>query len=112
MLRDWLKAENDPNVMILKYEYLVGLNQKEAFEKIFDFCGIQMPRKEMNRLLDRYSFKKLSGRRPGEEDHRSHYRKGTPGDWRSHFTPEHASLFKKMTGDLVVQLGYEKANNW
>lgn len=29
-----------------------------------------------------------------------------------HFTPEHKKLFKDVTGDLLVRLGYEKNNDW
>jgi hypothetical protein len=40
------------------------------------------------------------------------FRKGVVGDWRSHFTEEHKRLFKETAGDLLIQLGYEKNNNW
>jgi hypothetical protein len=40
------------------------------------------------------------------------FRKGVVGDWRAHFTAEHIRLFKETTGDLLVQLGYEKNNDW
>jgi len=40
------------------------------------------------------------------------FRKGVVGDWRSHFTEEHKCLFKATAGDLLIQLGYEKNNDW
>ena len=40
------------------------------------------------------------------------FRSGKTGAWREHFTDEHTKLFKEVTGDLLVQLGYEKENNW
>ena len=40
------------------------------------------------------------------------FRKGKVGDWPSVFTNEHKDLFKKETGDLLIQLGYEADNNW
>lgn len=40
------------------------------------------------------------------------FRKGVVGDWRSHFTGEHKRLFKETAGDLLIQLGYEKNNDW
>ena len=39
-------------------------------------------------------------------------RKGVTGDWRNLFTPEIVDLFKEMTGDGLVRLGYEKDTNW
>lgn len=40
------------------------------------------------------------------------FRKGKPGNWREHFTPENVALFKQATGDLLVRLGYEQDGNW
>ena len=55
---------------------------------------------------------KANGRAPGREDPRSHYRKGTAGDWRNHFTERHVSYFKEHFGDLLVTLGYESGREW
>jgi hypothetical protein len=40
------------------------------------------------------------------------FRSGKTGGWRNHFTDTHKSLFKDVAGDLLVQLGYEKNNDW
>jgi len=40
------------------------------------------------------------------------FRSGKTGGWRDHFTEEHKRLFKDVTGDLLVRLGYEKNNDW
>jgi hypothetical protein len=40
------------------------------------------------------------------------FRSGRTGGWREHFTQEHKDLFKDVTGDLLVKLGYEKNNDW
>ena len=40
------------------------------------------------------------------------FRSGKTGGWREHFTDEHRKLFKEVAGDLLVQLGYEKSNDW
>lgn len=40
------------------------------------------------------------------------FRSGKTGGWREHFTDEHKKLFKDVAGDLLVQLGYEKNNDW
>ncbi len=65
----------------------------------------------LGRVWD-HRFEKKARRRKGEEDPRSHYRKGQPGDWRNHFTEEHVAAFKEKFGDLVVRLGYEPDNDW
>lgn len=56
--------------------------------------------------------KKAKGRVKGQEDRGSHYRKGTPGDWRNHFTDRHVAAFKEQYNDLLVKLGYEKSCDW
>jgi hypothetical protein len=40
------------------------------------------------------------------------FRKGMIGDWRNHFTPEHTRAFKRVAGDLLMQLGYEASLDW
>lgn len=62
---------------------------------------------------EKYSFKKLSGgRKQGQENTDSHYRKGKRGDWRNHFSERHKSVFKHKYGELLIKLGYEKDLNW
>ena len=64
-------------------------------------------------IVRRKSFARLTaGRRPGQEDQASHYRKGQPGDWCNHFTAEHAASFEQHFGDLLVTLGYEADSHW
>jgi hypothetical protein len=58
-------------------------------------------------------FSKLAdGRTEGDEDQKSHYRKGLPGDWMDHFNGQHKRYFKEHYNDLLVKLGYEKDNDW
>jgi hypothetical protein len=58
-------------------------------------------------------FSKLAGgRNIGREDMKSHYRKGTPGDWKNYFNEQHKDYFKKNHNDLLIKLGYEKDDEW
>ncbi len=58
-------------------------------------------------------FEKFTGgRKRGEEDTKSHYRKGEGGDWVNHFTEEHVAAFKERYGDLAERLGYEENGDW
>ena len=52
------------------------------------------------------------GRRAGEEDEKSHYRKGKSGDWTEHFEDRHRDLFKELYPGLVPQLRYHPDDNW
>ena len=69
--------------------------------------------KRLKRILHKNRFKKLAaGRRHGEEDNQSHYRKGVAGDWKNHFESVHKDYFKEKFGDLLIRLGYEKDHQW
>ena len=59
--------------------------------------------------LHRNSFTELSGgRAPGQVNSGHHYQHGVPGDWRSHFGPEHVTAFRQRFGDMAGQLGYRR----
>lgn len=40
------------------------------------------------------------------------FRKGQTGGWKKHFTSDQKKLFKKVAGQLLIDLGYEKDFNW
>jgi len=40
------------------------------------------------------------------------FRSGKTGEWKKHFTDEHKKIFKDVSGDLLIKLGYEKNNDW
>lgn len=112
-LRSWASApETDPNVLLLRFEEMSGANSFHVFSRLFSECDIAMPDKHLKQLIQEYSFERLSGRRQGEEDIFSQYRKGIPGDWRNHFDDIVIEKFKETTGDLVVCLGYEERADW
>ena len=77
------------------------------------FSKASISRSYLQKLLDAYSFDKLSeGRRKGMEDQHSHYRKGAAGDWKNYFKAAHKERFKEHYGPLLIKLGYEKDDNW
>lgn len=57
-------------------------------------------------------FENVYKRKLGEEDAKSHGRKGTPGDWRNHFTPDFARQFEQKYGALLIATGYEPDAAW
>ena len=104
-----------PNVLELKMEE-VTRNPREKFVEIFAHLGIigkRISLKKLYKILERKSFAALAGgRKPGDEDIHSHFRKGIPGDWVNHFTGEHKKYFKEKYNDLLIKLGYEKDPGW
>jgi len=110
-LEGWFKQKSE-NVKLIKFEDFFGPKQLTIFSELLEHCDINLTNNEIDMLLDKYSFQKISGRKQGTEDIKHHYRKGTPGDWRNHFTNEHKNIFKDLSGSLLVTCGYEKDNNW
>jgi hypothetical protein len=67
----------------------------------------------VERCIEATSFERLSkGRKRGEEDSSSFHRKGVAGDWRGVFTERDKEVFKEAAGELLIQLGYERDDDW
>ena len=99
----WLEQQN---VMCIRFEDLIN-NRDATLLKMLDEVektGYKIPtprEKALPILVEAIQPKK------------SHtFRSGKTGGWTQHFTAEHKKLFKDVTGDLLVQLGYEKTNDW
>lgn len=56
--------------------------------------------------------RKASGRTSGQEDVKSHYRKGLPGDWMNHFEDIHYEYFHDQYQHVLAKLGYEHDSSW
>ena len=61
----------------------------------------------LGRVYDLRFEKKTGGRKAGETNVKSHYRKGVAGDWINHFTEEHVAAFNERFGDVLIRTGYE-----
>jgi hypothetical protein len=102
---------DDPNCLCMRYEDVLA-DPMTWFHKAFRHYGFDNKQvRQAGRIARSISFES-SGRKLGQEDRKSHKRKGTPGDWKNHFTDEHRELFKEHLGDICVTLGYEKDNDW
>jgi len=96
-----------PFVYRTSFEALVGskgggsntLQIREA-DNIARHLGIRYPRR--NRLK---AAKELFGQS-------FTFYKGKIGAWKTEFTDQHKDLFKQTTGQLLIDLGYEKDNDW
>ncbi len=66
---------------------------------------------QIEEVIDKYSFEKLTGRNRGEEGKmiRTGYmlRKGISGEWKQHFDDELVQKCNKAIGREIVELGYE-----
>src|SRR6187399_232853 len=88
----------------LRYEDLLA-RPIETAAAVFNFLGVDTA--PAAQCIEAASFEKLSGgRKPGQEDLASFYRKGVQGDWRNHMDAEQERAFIAATGGLMADLGY------
>lgn len=110
-LDGWFKQKLK-NVRLIRFEDIFGTKQYDVFSDLLNYCNINVSKEDVKFLLEKYSFKNISGRKQGSENVKHHYRKGTPGDWKNYFTEQQKDIFKNLSGDLLITCGYEKDNNW
>lgn len=107
--RSWLSA-GEP---FFRFEDITE-NPTENFRKIFlEHCGLPIDPTLLDEVLARNHFSRCSGGRDkGNEDITSHYRKGTVGDWRLHFSEKTKTEFKRLFNNVLVLGGYERDDLW
>ena len=110
-IRDWREHRHSTLSNETCYEDLLRDTFTE-FRRLVRFFGLQVSDAEVRDIVDAHTFKRVTGRWPDEEDVTSHQRKGIVGDWQNVFLPRHVKAFKRMAGDLLIELGYEDNADW
>ena len=105
--RSWMQREEDHNkIKIFRYEDFAADNYAFLIELLKYLC-IDVPQDDLRKLYGDNTFSRITGGRElGDEDERSHYRKGVSGDWKKHFNPPIMDYFRQITGDLLEVLDY------
>ena len=99
------------DVYVVRYEDLIQ-NQQEVFGNIFEWLGWSLPLETVIAVIERHSFKRRSGRSPGETDLVSHFRRGLAGDWKNHFTRDLGELWEGLYPGFLAKVGYETRDDW
>ena len=99
----WL---NQPSVLSVRFEDLI-LDRDTELDRLLEYLemrglSLQVGRSQAIEILKQAIIPKKSGT----------YRKGKPGNWQEHFTPQNIALFKEKAGELLISLGYESDNSW
>lgn len=99
----WL---DHPEIQVLRFEDFIT-DQKQAVERVFSHAvsrgfPANCERETAIHIL-------ISGVNPRRSPT---FRSGKIGSWLAQFTPDHKRLFKEVTGDLLVRLGYERDQDW
>ncbi len=99
----WLDS---PSVLCLSFEDLV-LRQRESLVRILDHIESGQFRIPTSREKAIAVIEKAI-----QPEKSPTFREGKTGKWRDYFNEEHKQLFKDITGDLLIKLGYEENNDW
>ncbi|MEM7330671.1 MAG: sulfotransferase domain-containing protein [Chloroflexota bacterium] len=114
----WLNSNS--GALFMRYEELLG-DPVPNFAKVLRHIGIEKNVESLaDVIVERNRFERLSmgkriwenGRKPGQENNNSHFRKGITGDWKNYMKSEHVARFKEVAGEQLIELGYEKDNDW
>lgn len=88
------------------YEDLLA-DPKKEMESLFRFLGVDTRPETIDQVFQATDFKSMQKTGSG-----SFFRKGQAGEWAKYFSAEHKALFKKIGGQSLIRLGYEKDMNW
>lgn len=95
----------------IRYEDMLE-DPHAVMSRVFTALDIESDPRLIAECVDRNKFEVLTGRKPGQESRDAFIRKGVAGDWRHYFTPKDKEAFKAVAGQWLIDLGYEKDNNW
>jgi hypothetical protein len=87
---------------IVKYENLRN-NTFEELKKIYDFIGIKIREKELEEIVEKYSFKNIPSEKKGSG---KVTRSASPGKWKENFTQEEQNVMNEIMGKKLRELGY------
>lgn len=90
----------------VRYEDLVR-DTPGQLARVLDYLQVPSTSGKIASAIEQNQFKVLSGgRKPGEVDPASHYRRGLPGEWREVMTPQEMAVIEQQIGDYLTLLGY------
>lgn len=96
-----------PDTYLTYFEKLVGTQggsdsnlQKEEIKRLADFLEVPLTENQIADIAN-----ELFGGTPT-------FKQGKINSWKKYFTPEVKTLFKKVAGQLLIDLGYEVDLNW
>lgn len=97
-------------LLMVSYETMTRDFMK-CFSNVLQFLGADHSMTAVEHCRASSSFEQLSGgRRPGEENPLSFYRKGVVGDWKNYFSAQNIEAFNRIGGKMLEELGFETSS--
>lgn len=99
----------DPDILELKYEDLMGDDRESLYAAIFDHFGMTGPARERGIELMRMFEAKRRTARTGEAETAtfSHIRSGASRQWERVLEPAHLDYIQKELGNVLQRFGYD-----
>lgn len=88
--------------LIVKYESLRN-NTFEELKKIYNFIGIKIPKSELEKIVNKYSFENIPQEQKGKG---KITRSATPGKWKDNLSEKELSIMKKIMSKTLQKFGY------
>lgn len=105
----WYDAGHPGNV---RYEDL-RTDPVEHMVRVLSFLSDrQADEADVGKVVDAFSFERLTGRKPGQEAKNTFLRKGIVGDWKKHFSRESREIIQHHAGAQMQRLGYVDGPGW
>jgi Sulfotransferase domain len=92
---------------VTRFEYLVGPKGGGSYMR--QIREIKNIAKHLNMVLTDQDIEHVTKNIFGQT---GTFREGKIGSWKKYFTHRQKRLFKKVAGNLLIRLGYEKNYNW
>lgn len=107
----WREALHPQLGLMIRYEDML----EDCFgvmRRVFAHYKVGLTDERVRAIVEKHRFERVTGRRPGEADPKAFNRKGVAGDWRNHFRREHITAMKRVAGEALIALGYERDEAW
>jgi len=102
ILSETFNAHSPKLRYLVKYENLRE-NTSEELMKIYDFLQIEIPEKELRKIVEQYSFENIPSKDKGTT---KVTRSASPGKWKESFSEEEQSLMQEIMGKTLEEFGY------
>lgn len=95
-----------PEVLVLRFEDFIQ-HKRQTLEKILEHAAERGFRTQVERQSALDILEKSIDPRQSPT-----FRSGNVGGWKASFSPQHKDIFKQVTGNLLIRLGYEESMDW
>jgi hypothetical protein len=107
----WETVKKESGVHFVRYENLRE-NPFSELKKMLDYLEVNKSDASITKAIENQSILKMQAREKVKDERQRFARKGIVGDWKSNFNSNSKDLTKSELGDILIEMGYEKDENW